>query len=142
MTPKAPALVRRSASARKAWRDLWRLLDEGDRADDVYAPMVAMIAVELGLADDASNAVYRPIDPATGKRGKRTLEEYLQGRNSQTAQELTLLRDSLKQAAKLVAEFGSSPLAEKKLGAKKPKQALSEMGEFIRAREERLNRGA
>ncbi len=109
---------------------------------DMFAPMVAVIAVELGLADDASTAIYRPRDPETGKRGRRTLETYLKGRNSQTAPELSVLRDSLRQAAKLAAEFGTSPLSQKRAGTGEEKPAESPMMQYVRAANERMKRRA
>lgn len=138
--PKPPGIVRRSAPARRAWRDLWKLLDTHEMGHDVYAPIVAVMAVELGIADEASNAIYRPIDQETGKRGKRTLEQYLDGRNSQTAQELTVLRDSLRQLAKLAGEFGTSPLSQKRVGVPAEKDEESPMMQYIRAANERLKR--
>jgi len=140
IAPKAPVMVRRSAAARKHWRDLWRFLEANEMADLVYVPMVTIIAIEFGLAEDASNAIYRPLDPTTGKRTKRTLEEYLDGKNSQTAQELTLLRDSLKQAAKIAEQFGTSPLAEKRVGAGEKGTGESPLMEYVRTANERMKR--
>jgi hypothetical protein len=133
-------MVRRSAASRRAWKDLWKLLEANQMAEAVYAPMVTVIAIEFGLAEDASNAIYRPLDPETRKRTKRTLEEYLAGRNSQTAQELTLLRDSLKQAAKLAEQFGTSPLAEKRVGAGEKSPGESPLMEYVRTANERMKR--
>lgn len=138
MTPKAPAIVKRSTAASRAWRGLWALLADNGMDEEIYTPTVAILAVELGLADDASNAIYRPIDKDTGKRVKRTLEEYLVGRNSQTAQELTLLRDSLKHASILADKFGTSPYAQKKAGTTKAKNEESPMMAYIRAANERM----
>lgn len=135
-TPRAPAIIRKSSSARRAWRDLWSLLDEQGMAEDIYRPMVAALSMELGLAEDAANAVFRPVNPYTGKRAKRTLEEYLDGRNSQTAQELTLLRDSLRQVAKLAAEFGASPAARKRIGSVEKSETESPMMQYIRTSNE------
>ena len=141
--PKAPAIIQRSATARKSWRELWGLLDEQDMADPAYVPMITAMAMELGMAEDAANAIYRPISPYSGKRVKRTLEQYLSGsgpagftgqpRNSQTSQELTLLRDSMKQIAKLASEFGTSPLSRKRLGASAKKTEESPMMAYIQA---------
>lgn len=117
-------------------------------AQPEYVPMITAMAVELGMAEDAANAIYRPLNPYTKKREKRTLEEYLEGvgpggmrgerRNSQTSQELTLLRDSLKQLAKLAAEFGTSPLSRKRLGTSAKKPDESPMMAYIRGANERM----
>lgn len=135
--PRAPAIVNRSRAAKRAWRDLWALLTDHDLDSDIYAPMLALVAVELGLAEDAASAIYRPTDPETGERGERTLEEYLAGRNSQTAQELTVLRDALKQAAKLISDFGTSPVSQRRMGGAEKKQEESPMMQYIRAANER-----
>lgn len=125
------------------------MLTEHDMADPVYMPMITAMAMELSMAEDAANAIYRPISPHTGKRVKRTLEQYLTGsgppgftgvpRNSQTSQELTLLRDSLKQLAKLAAEFGTSPLSKKRLGTGKKTAEESPMMAYIRAANDRAS---
>ena len=140
--PRAPGIVRRSPGARRAWRDLWELLEQNSLSQEVYSPMVTALALEIGLADEASNAIYRPMDPDTGKRTKRTLEQYLDGRNSQTAQELTVLRDALRQAAALAKEFAMSPLAQKRAGGSEKKQEESPMMQYIRAANERMKRRA
>lgn len=149
--PKAPAIIRRSATARRAWRDLWTFLHEQDQTDPAYLPIVTTMAMELGMAEDAANAIYHPISPVTGKRVKRTLEQYLSGsgppgfvtlpRNSQTSQELTLLRDSMKQLAqlaRLAAEFPTSPLSRKRIGAKPKNPEQSEMMKYIQRTNERI----
>ena len=136
--PRAPVMVRRSAAARRAWRELWRLLDEHDMAAEVYAPTVAVLAAHMGIADEAAEAVFRPINPLTGKREKRSLEEYLVGRNSQTSQELTVLRDSLRQVVKVAAEFGMSPAAQARIGADSGSDEPSPMMQYIKAMNERM----
>lgn len=138
--PKAPAVIQRSASAKKAWQDIWSLLKANDMDDEIYAPMVLTIAMELALVDDASNAIFRPMNADTGKRSKRTLEQYLAGRNSQTIPELTLLRESLKSLAKLVAEFGTSPLSQKRVGGISKQPEESPMMQYIKAANERMRR--
>jgi hypothetical protein len=137
---KAPRYLRNVPAARRAWRDLWALLEENGLGEELYEPMVSIIATELGLAEEASNAIFRPIDPETGRRVKRTLEQYLRGRNSQTSQELTVMRDSLKQAAKLIAGFPTSPAAEKQIGNNRGKNEESPMMEYIRTMNDRLKR--
>jgi hypothetical protein len=104
---------------------------------EIYAPQVTAMALELGLAEEAATAVYRPTDPETGKRYRRTLEEYLAGRNSQTAQELTVLRDSLREFSKLAAAFGTSPLSQKRIGATEKATEESPMMAYIRAANDR-----
>lgn len=140
--PRAPYIVNRSKAAKRAWRDMWELLGDHDLDEQIYKPMLALVAVELGLAEEAANAIYRPMDRATGKRRERTLEEYLAGRNSQTAQELTLLRDSLKQAAKLISDFGTSPVSQRRMGGVEKKKEESPMMAYIRAANERMHKGA
>jgi phage terminase small subunit len=146
--PKPPAIVKQSAVAEKAWNDIWRLLDEQDMTDPAYVPTVTALAMELGIAEEMAAVIYSPIHPETGKPVARTLDQYLSGsgpkglegkpRNSQTTQALTVLRDSLKQIARLAAEFGSSPLAKKRLGVGKKDDEESPMMAYIRATNERL----
>lgn len=136
--PRAPVLIAKNPSALRAWNDLWVLLADNDMDQAIYAPTVMAMAMEMGLAEDASEAVYRPLNTATGERKEQTLEQYLAGRNSQTAQELTLLRDSLKQIARLAAEFGASPLAQKKVGNVQRQPDESPMMQYIRAANERM----
>lgn len=170
-------MVRRTAAARRHWRDIWRLLDDHEMADERYAPMVSILAVQLGLADDAAEAVFHPVDPITGSRFNRSLAEYLAGididpknetvnamreaalyatpdeaeplveflkmirataRNSQTAQELTVLRDSLRQAVAVAKEFGMSPASLAKIGGIEKAPEESPMMAYIRAANERM----
>jgi phage terminase small subunit len=137
---KAPAIVRQNKAASKAWREIWALLEEKGLASDVYAPTVAIWAVELGLAEEAANAIFLPIDAKSGERVPRTLEQYLAGRNSQTAQELTLLRDALKHAGSLAAQFGASPLAQKRAGTGGEEPKESPMMEYIKLANSRRKR--
>jgi len=126
------------------------MLDEQDMADPVYVPMITAMAMELGMAEDAANAIFHPINPYTNRRVKRSLEQYLTGsgpagfqglpRNSQTSQELTVLRDCLKQLAKLAGEFGTSPLSQKRIGAARKENEESPMIAYIRAANERMKR--
>lgn len=138
---KAPAIVRRSKAASRAWREIWALLEEKGLDNDVYAPTVAIWAVELGLAEDAANAIYMPLDPATGERTPRTLEQYLAGRNSQTVQELTVLREALRNAGSLAGQFGTSPLAQKRAGVSSDEPKVSPMMQYIKDVNERRKRG-
>ncbi len=141
--PAAPAIVRKSAAAKKAWREIWKHLNAAGMAHDLYAPTVAIWAVEMGLASEAADAIFRPIDPETGERRNQTLEQYLCGRNSQTAQELTLLREALKHAGSLADKFGTSPKAAHSIGASANKQKEeSPMMQYIRAANERRKKVA
>jgi len=138
---KIPPLVKKSKAATRAWREIWALLDEKSLANDVYAPTVAIWAIELGLAEDAANAIYNPLDHNTGERESRTLEQYLAGRNSQTIPELTVLREALKNASALAAQFGTSPLAQKRAGTTSDEPKVSPMMQYIKDVNERRKRG-
>ena len=136
--PRYPAMIKHSAGARRAWRETWRLLEAEGEARDIYRPVVTALAMNLGMAEDSAAAVFTVRDPDTGERTPQTLEEYLAGRNSQTAQELTVLRDSLRQAAKIALEFGMTPGARSRLGVEEKSAEESPMMQYIRAANARM----
>jgi len=68
------------------------------------------------------DAIYRPIDQDTGKKYKRTLAEYMVGRNSQTAPEYAAMRNAYQTHKTYMAEFGLSPVARNRIDLPEPKK--------------------
>jgi P27 family predicted phage terminase small subunit len=136
--PKAPSHL--NIFGKRLWRELYPVLDERGRIDETDLTTFEALCFHYGIYREAWRAIYRPIDPDTGKRRKRTLEEYLAGKNSQTQPELSVMRESLKEFEKLMSEFGLSPLSRKKAGTQEEKQSESPMMEYVRKMNERLKR--
>ena len=138
--PKPPAHL--NAFAKRLWTELYPQLEERGRIDDTDLTTFEALCHHYGLYREAWRAIYQPIDSESGKRRRQSLEEYLQGRNSQTQPELTVMRESLKEFEKLVGEFGLSPLARKKAGSGETQKSDSPMMEYVRAMNERMKRRA
>jgi P27 family predicted phage terminase small subunit len=134
--PKPPAHL--NSFSKRLWRELYPLLAEEGRIAETDLSTFEAMCFHYGLYREAWQAVYRPRDPETGKRTKQTLEQYLDGKNSQTQPELSVLRESLKEFEKLMSEFGLSPLSRKKAGTTEKKQSESPMMEYVRKMNERL----
>jgi len=136
--PKPPSHL--NYFAKRMWRELYPILAEKGRIEDTDLGTFEALCHHYGLYRETWRAIYRPKDPYTGKRTKRSLEEYLDGKNSQTQPELSVMRESLKEFEKLMSEFGLSPLARKKAGTQEAKQTESPMMEYVRQMNDRLKR--
>ena len=139
MTPKAPTICK-TAAARKAFADLWLILENAGHDEEIYIPTVGVLATQMAIAVESATAVYTPIDPDTGKRTKRTLEEYLDGRNTHTMPELTIYREAMRNIVQIAGLFGGSPKAARAIGGIKEKTEDSPMMAYIKEANERMRR--
>jgi P27 family predicted phage terminase small subunit len=138
--PKPPSHL--NTFGKRLWKDLYPQLADLGRIDSTDLGIFEALCHHYGLYRESWRAIYNPIDPESGKRYRQTLEQYFQGRNSQTQPELTVMRESLKEFEKLQAEFGLSPLSRKKTGTFTDKNSDSPMMEYVRAMNERMKRRA
>ena len=111
--PRPPSYL--SKYAKKMWKAL-----VGELVHKGILTMVDLHALEVccetyGQYRLAHEAVFRPIDPETGKRTKRTLAEYMKGRNSQTTPEYTAMTKAFTSFKGYLAEFGLTPASRGKL---------------------------
>ncbi len=72
-----------------------------------------------GQFREAHDAIYNPIDHETGKRSKRTLEEYLKGKNSQTMPQYTALNKGREAFFKYANVLGLNPVARGRIDIRK-----------------------
>jgi P27 family predicted phage terminase small subunit len=75
----------------------------------------ASCCIAWHMVRSCHDTIFRPLDPVTGKRVKRSLDEYLEGRNSQTQTELTNMHKFLDQYHRYMAGFGLEPVARNKI---------------------------
>lgn len=86
---------------------------------------------------ETKQAIYNPINPETGKRHKRSLEEYLNGGNSQTTPELTAMNKAFAHYKDLMNNFGLSPLARTKT-REEPEQKDTPFQSYMRLMNEHM----
>ena len=137
--PKPPPGLNRWA--RRLWKDL-----VGELVDQQLLSTVDLAALQLtcetyGDFEEAKQAIYRPADPRTGKRTRRSLEQYLSGidpwmdirklsplnlmglrRNSQTAPELAQKNRAYSLYKSYLTEFGLSPASRNRIHLPEPKE--------------------
>jgi P27 family predicted phage terminase small subunit len=101
--PRPPAHL--NSFGKRKWKELYPVLEAADRIAEADLTTFEALCFHYGLYRETWRAIYRPLGP-DGKRRRRTLEEYLDGKNSQNAPELTVMRESLKEFEKLMSEFG------------------------------------
>lgn len=111
--PRPPAYL--SKYAKKAWKAL-----AGELVEKGILTVIDTLALEAcceayGQYRLAHEAVFRPVDPETGKRGKRTFAEYMEGRNSQTMPEYTAMKGAWATFKSYLIEFGMTPASRTKL---------------------------
>jgi len=74
-----------------------------------------MLCDAYGIYRQARDAIFKPINPETGKRGQRTFAEYMRGRNSHTAPEYMVMKTSFQSYKALAAEFGLGPASRNRI---------------------------
>lgn len=79
-----------------------------------------LCCVAYGLYRESKDAIYSYFDYGGG-RHKRTLAEYLAGRNSQTSPELTAMNKAMEQFLKYSNALGLNPVARNRIDLK-PKE--------------------
>jgi len=117
--PKPPAYLNKYA--KKIWKALAEELKDKGILTVVDLPALEICCEAYGQYRLACEAVFRPVDPKTGKRGKRTLAEYLKGRNSQTMPEYTAMKGCWATFKSFLTEFGLTPASRTKLEIVEPK---------------------
>ena len=117
--PRPPSHL--SKYAKKAWKSL-----AGELVDKGILTVIDTLALETcceayGQYRLAYEAVFRPIDRKTRKRGKRTFAEYMKGENSQTTPEYAAMNKAWMTFKSYLAEFGLTPASRTKLEITEPK---------------------
>jgi len=105
--PRPPSYL--SKHAKKLWKTLAEELVEKGILTVVDLPALEVCCEAYGQYRAAQEAVFRPVDPKTGKRTKRTLSEYMKGRNSQTMPEYSSMTKAFYYFKAYLIEFGLTP---------------------------------
>lgn len=115
--PKYPTGMNKHA--RKLWKNLCTELIDLGVLTVVDLPAMEICCVNYGLYKDAHEAVYseKVKDPETGKlkKIKRSLAEYMKGRNSQTIPEYTAMTKAFETFKSYITEFGLTPASRNRL---------------------------
>ena len=105
--PKPPSYL--TKYAKKIWKSLAAELVEQGILTTIDIPALEACCEAYGQYRAAHEAVFRPRDPETGKLMKRTLAEYMKGRNSQTMPEYTAMTKAFNTFKTYLIEFGLTP---------------------------------
>lgn len=130
--PKPPAGMNRWA--RGAWKRLAAELTDQELLTSLDLMTLELLCAAYGDWKVADQAVFHPLNPLTGKRERRNLEQYLSGRdtwikvdelsadvvvslrrNSQTAPELAERNRAYATYRAYMAEFGLSPASRNRI---------------------------
>ena len=109
--PKPPTHF--NQHAKKKFTELCKKYIDNGLMAELYLETIEVIAIHYGMYRECYDAVYTKIED--GKIVKQTLVEYMKGRNSQTALELTQLNKSLDAYNKVLKSFGSNPVDATKI---------------------------
>ena len=135
--PKPPAGMNRWA--RKLWKSLAAELVDLMILTNVDLASLQLLCEAYGDYEEAKQALFRPVNPFTGKRMRRSLEQYLSGmdpwlpvkdiepkdligmrRNSQTAPELAQRNKAWAIYKSYMIEFGLSPASRNRISLPEP----------------------
>ena len=138
--PKPPAGMNRWA--RRLWKEMAPDLVEQDLLTTLDLAALYLCCEAYGDYEEAKQAIFRPMDPKTGKRVRRNLAQYLSGidpwmsiemlsplnlmglrRNSQTAPELAERNRAWTVFKAYMTEFGLSPASRNRIHLPGPKEA-------------------
>lgn len=116
--PRPPSHLNKYA--KRLWKQLApHLVDQGLLTElDVFT--LELLCDSYGLYMDARDAIFRPVDPETGKRTRRTFAQYMEGRNSHTAPEAMILKTAFNEYKALAAEFGLGPASRNRIDIPAP----------------------
>lgn len=129
--PKPPLGLNRWA--RQEWKRLAPDLVEQALLTSLDLTTLEIACRLYGLSREAEEAIYHPRDPQTGRRGRRTLQQYLAGRNSQTTPELATARSAWSLYRSYLVEFGLSPASRNRIHLPESKGAGEDpMEELLR----------
>lgn len=127
--------------ARRLWKDLIHDLVEQQLLTSIDVAALQLTCDAYGDYKETGRAIFRPVNPLTGKRVRRTLEQYLSGidpwmavetlspldlmglrRNSQTAPELAQRNRAWTIFKAYMTEFGLSPASRNRINVPGPKE--------------------
>lgn len=117
--PKPPAGMNRWA--RRMWKELISELMNQNLATTIDLVTLELCCDAYGMYKEAKDAIFHPRDAKTGKRFRRTLAQYLLGRNSQTMPEMTTMKTGSQLFKAYMAEFGLSPASRNRINLPGPK---------------------
>ena len=101
---------------KKIWKKLGQELLEKGLLTVVDIPAFEMCCFNYGLYRELADEVCRKeTDPVTGKPRRRTLAEYMTGKNSQTMPEYTSMIKAFNTYKSFLAEFGLSPASRSRI---------------------------
>ena len=111
--PKPPAGMNRWA--RRLWKNLVQDLVDQQLLTSVDLTTLELTCEAYGQYKEAKEAVFRPLDPNTGRRARLSLAEYMRGRNSQTMPEYTAMTKAFAIYKSYLTEFGLSPASRNRI---------------------------
>ncbi len=101
--------------AKKLWKSLAGELVEKGILTIVDIPALEVTCELYGQYRLSHEAVFCPVDPKTGRKVKRSLAEYMRGRNSQTMPEYTAMTKAFGAFKAYLIEFGLTPSSRSRL---------------------------
>jgi P27 family predicted phage terminase small subunit len=121
--PRPPAHL--LSAGKKLWKALARELADKGILTVVDLPALEVLCYNYGLYRDLHEAIFRPKsppDPITGRvtKGRRTLAQYMEGRNSQTMPEYVQMTKAFATVKAYQIEFGLTPSARSKIEIREP----------------------
>ena len=144
--PKPPSHLNRYGKAK--WRELLQILVDERRAYASDLTLLEIMCENYGIYREAQAAIHCKVPDVDelgykipGKTHKRTLAEYLDGRNCQTTPELTAMNRAHDKFHTMAKEFGLSPMGRKRAGQKEKPADDNPVKAYIRAMNDRLERG-
>lgn len=128
--PKPPSYL--GKYAKKLWKQLAPELYDAGILTVVDLPALEMCCDAYGQFRELRDAIHRPLDPDTGKKGKRTLAEYMLGQNSQTMPEYTNMKSAFQTFKSYLTEFGFTPASRNRIEIPEPKKPEEDpMGKLL-----------
>jgi P27 family predicted phage terminase small subunit len=124
-TPKAPSHL--NNFAKNKWKELAPVLAQTKVLSEADLTMLEALCEAYGQYREAQYAVYHYKDEETGKTKKRSLAQYMSGKNSQTMPEYTAMRQALSMVKTISAEFGLSPATRSRVNAIEEAEAKDPM---------------
>jgi P27 family predicted phage terminase small subunit len=110
--PKPPTGLNRWG--RKLWKRIAQQLVDNGVLTELDLPALEQLCQQYGRAQELYDAMTHEIDE-TGKRRKRSLAEYLVGRNSQTMPEYQVMRQAENLLKAYLEQFGLTPASRNRI---------------------------
>lgn len=120
VVPRPPAYMGRHG--KRLWKKLAPLLMDQGILTEVDLSTLELCCESYDVFRSAHEAVYRTVDPMTGRKVRRSLADYFAGRNSQTAPEYAAMKGAWQTYKSYMAEFGLSPVARNRIDLPEPKK--------------------